>query len=114
MRAYSAAERRGPGSLRRFLLDLDAREANAIDGRTLGEVVELYFALDADPRLQGGLAPQTFWQFAGSTSAERQKRTERRSPSGPEADHRNRRSAGDRRFPLGASPALCRAEDLRL
>ncbi|MFI4977682.1 MAG: hypothetical protein ACHQHM_07530 [Thermoanaerobaculales bacterium] len=60
MREYSAAERRGPDSLRRFLLDLDAREANAIDGRTLGEVVELYFALDADPALDGGLAPQTF------------------------------------------------------
>jgi hypothetical protein len=60
MRDYSAAAGRGPDSLRRFLLDLDAKEANAIDGRTLGEVVELYFALDADPALEGGLAPATF------------------------------------------------------
>jgi integrase len=65
MRAYSAAERRGVDSLRRFLLDLDAKEANAIDGRTLGEVVKLYFALDANPALVGGLAPAT---FAGYTS----------------------------------------------
>jgi hypothetical protein len=60
MRDYSAAAGRGPDSLRRFLLDLDAKEANVIDGRTLGEVVELYFALDADPALEGGLAPATF------------------------------------------------------
>lgn len=61
MRDYSTAERRGIDSLRRFLLDLDAREANAeIDGRTLGEVIELYFALDADPTLEGGLAKATF------------------------------------------------------
>jgi hypothetical protein len=60
MRDYSAAAGRGPDSLRRFLLDLDAKEANAIDGRTLGQVVELYFALDADPELEGGLAPATF------------------------------------------------------
>jgi hypothetical protein len=59
-RDYLTAERRGPESLRRFLLDLDAQEANAMGGRTLGEVVELYFALDADPALEGGLAPQTF------------------------------------------------------
>jgi integrase len=61
MRDYRAAERRGPESLRRFLLDLDAKEANGTrDGRTLGEVAELYFALDADPDLEGGLAPATF------------------------------------------------------
>lgn len=58
---YCAAERRGPESLRRFLLDLDAKDASrVVDGRTIGEVIELYFALDADPTLQGGLAPRTF------------------------------------------------------
>jgi hypothetical protein len=60
---YCAAERRGRDSLRRFLLDLDAKEANSLDGldgRTLGKVVELYFSLDADPALEGGLAPATF------------------------------------------------------
>lgn len=37
---YITAERRGPDSLRRFLLDLDAREANGVaDTRTIGEVV---------------------------------------------------------------------------
>ncbi len=36
------------------------REANESEGRTIGEIVELYFALDADPSLDGGLAPATF------------------------------------------------------
>lgn len=57
---YSAAERRGPESLRRFLLDLDAQEASEAEGRTLGEIVELYFELDAHPDLEGGLAPSTY------------------------------------------------------
>ena len=40
MDAYVAAERRGPDSLRRFLLDLDAKEANqAEESRSLGEVL---------------------------------------------------------------------------
>jgi hypothetical protein len=60
MRDYSAASQRGEDSLRRFLLDLDAREASEVDGRTLAEVVEMYFALDADPELEGGLAQSTF------------------------------------------------------
>jgi hypothetical protein len=58
---YNRALQHGPESLRRFLLDLDAREANGThDGRTLGNVGELYFALDADPDVEGGLAPTTF------------------------------------------------------
>jgi hypothetical protein len=57
---YSNAERRGAHSLRRFLLDLDASEACEAEERTLGQVVELYFALDADPTLEDGLAPSTF------------------------------------------------------
>ncbi len=61
MRDYSRAAQLGPESLRRFLLDLTAREANGTrEGRTLGEVAELYFAVDADPDLEGGLAPATF------------------------------------------------------
>ncbi len=60
---YLTAERRGPDSLLRFLLDLDAKEANQLDARTIGEVVELYFALDADPTLEGGLAPSTFESY---------------------------------------------------
>jgi integrase len=60
MRDYSAAERRGPDSLERFLRDLDAKEANVSDGRPFGQVIELYFALDADLALEGGLAPATF------------------------------------------------------
>jgi hypothetical protein len=44
MDAYVTAERRGPDSLRRFLLDLDAKEANqAEESRSIGEVLELLF-----------------------------------------------------------------------
>jgi integrase len=58
---YSTAAARGIESLRRFLLDLDAFDAHvAQDGRTLAEVVQLWFALHADPRNEGGLAPATF------------------------------------------------------
>ncbi len=42
MDAYITAERRGRESLRRFLLDLDAKEANEREARTIGEVIELY------------------------------------------------------------------------
>ncbi|HEY5343387.1 MAG TPA: hypothetical protein VIJ66_06975 [Solirubrobacteraceae bacterium] len=63
MEDYCTAERRGIESLRRFLLDLDATEANAVDARTIGEVVELYFALDADPSIESGLAPTTFARY---------------------------------------------------
>jgi hypothetical protein len=63
MRDYCAAERRGPDSLERFLRDLDAQEANAVDGRTLGSIVAMYFALDADPELEGGLARATFASY---------------------------------------------------
>lgn len=65
IRDYNKAAQFGPESLRRFLLDLDAREANGTrEGRTLGEVAELYFALDADPDLEGGLAPATFDSYS--------------------------------------------------
>ena len=63
MADYCAAERRGPDSLERFLRDLDAQEANAVDGRTLGSIVAMYFALDADPELEGGLARATFASY---------------------------------------------------
>jgi hypothetical protein len=39
---YITAERRGRESLRRFLLDLDAKEANEREERSIGEVLELY------------------------------------------------------------------------
>jgi transposase len=45
MHAYVTAERRGRDSLRRFLLDLDAKEANEVEARTIGEVIDLYFEL---------------------------------------------------------------------
>jgi hypothetical protein len=61
---YITAERRGRESLRRFLLDLDAKEANAAEaGRTIGEVLELYLALNAHPRNEGGLAPSTYERY---------------------------------------------------
>ncbi|HEV3319533.1 MAG TPA: hypothetical protein VG053_07365 [Solirubrobacteraceae bacterium] len=61
---YITAERRGRESLRRFLLDFDAKEANAAEaGRTIGEVLELYLALNAHPRNEGGLAPSTYERY---------------------------------------------------
>jgi integrase len=63
MDEYVTAERRGRDSLRRFLLDLDAKEANDAEARTIGALVELYFELDAHPSNQGGLAPRSFQQY---------------------------------------------------
>lgn len=63
---YVTAERRGQDSLRRFLLDLDAREANAAsDSRTIGEIVQLYFAFNA-PDTADGLANSTFRTYSWS------------------------------------------------
>jgi hypothetical protein len=60
---YITAERRGKDSLRRFLLDLDAKEANAAEARTIAEVLELYLAVSAHPRNEGGLAPSTYARY---------------------------------------------------
>lgn len=56
---YIAAERRGRDSLRRFLLDLDAKEANELEARTIGQLLELYLQVNAHPKNPGGLAPST-------------------------------------------------------
>jgi hypothetical protein len=61
---YVTAERRGRHSLRRFLLDLDAKEANEAEGRTIAEVVELFLETDAHPRNEEGLAPATYADYA--------------------------------------------------
>jgi hypothetical protein len=60
---YIAAERRGRDSLRRFLLDLDDKEANEAEGRPIAQVVELFLETDAHPRNEEGLAPATFEQY---------------------------------------------------
>jgi hypothetical protein len=60
MSDYVTAERRGPDGLRRFLLDLDAKEANEAEGRTLAQILELFLELDAHPRNEEGLAPTTY------------------------------------------------------
>jgi len=60
---YITAERRGRDSLRRFLLDLDAKEINEAEGRAIGEVLELYLAVSAHPRNEGGLAPSTYDRY---------------------------------------------------
>jgi integrase len=60
---YITAERRGRESLRRFLLDLDAKEANLVETRTIAEVLELYLAINAHPRNEGGLAPSTYERY---------------------------------------------------
>ncbi len=60
---YVTAERRGRESLRRFLLDLDAKEANEREGRSIGAVLELYLHVNAHPRNEGGLAPTTYERY---------------------------------------------------
>lgn len=60
MHDYTTAERRGRDSLRRFLLDLDAKEANETEGRTIAQILELFLEVDAHPRNQEGLAPSTY------------------------------------------------------
>jgi hypothetical protein len=57
---YITAERRGRDSLRRFLLDLDAKEANEAEGRTIAQILELVMELDAHPRNEEGVAPTTY------------------------------------------------------
>jgi integrase len=63
MHDYSTAERRGHNSLRRFLLDLDATEANKVEGRTIAQILELFMELDAHPRNEEGLAPSTYAHY---------------------------------------------------
>jgi hypothetical protein len=61
--AYVAAERLGNDSLRRFLLDLDAAEADAENaGRTAGQLLQAYFAAIA-PWQVGGVAKTTFYSY---------------------------------------------------
>jgi integrase len=60
---YISAERRGRDSLRRFLLDLDAKEANERETRSIGEMLELYLQVNAHPRNEGGLAPTTYERY---------------------------------------------------
>jgi len=68
MDEYVSAERRGLESLRRFLLDLDAKEANVVTStRTIGDVIELYFAFNA-PDTKDGLARSTFKTYRHSAS----------------------------------------------
>jgi integrase len=65
---YMAAERRGRDSLRRFLLDLDAKEANrSTTGQSIGEVIQLYFAFNA-PETADGLAQTTFRSYRHSAN----------------------------------------------
>lgn len=68
MDGYVTAERRGRDSLRRFLLDLDAKEANDAEARTLGEVIALYLAVNAHPRNEGGLAPSTYERYESTAN----------------------------------------------
>src|SRR5580658_5114335 len=59
MRDYVSAERRGSHSLRRFLLDLDAKDASNAAAQTIGDVIQLYLAFNA-PDTADGLAVTTF------------------------------------------------------
>jgi integrase len=60
---YITAERRGRDSLRRFLLDLDAKEANELEAHTIGQVLELYLQVNAHPSNPGGLARATYERY---------------------------------------------------
>jgi hypothetical protein len=60
---YITAERRGRESLRRFLLDLDAKETNELEARTIGQLLELYLKVNAHPSNPGGLAPSTYERY---------------------------------------------------
>lgn len=65
---YIAAERRGVHSLRRFLLDLDARDASGdATGKTIGDVIQLYFAFNA-PETADGLSASTFRTYGHSAN----------------------------------------------
>jgi hypothetical protein len=68
MQEYASAERRGPHSLKRFLLDLDAKDASLdVLERIIGEVIQIYFAFNA-PETADGLAPSTFRAYRHSAS----------------------------------------------
>jgi hypothetical protein len=65
---YIATERRGAHSLRRFLLDLDARDASGdTAGKTIGDVIQLYFAFNA-PETADGLSASTFRTYRHSAA----------------------------------------------
>jgi hypothetical protein len=53
MQDYVTAERRGRESLRRFLLDLDAKEANDLEARTIGELSNVLRAPQSDHVVSG-------------------------------------------------------------
>ena len=80
---YITAERRGPDSLRRFLLDLDAKEANQSESRSIGEVLELYLEVNAHPRNQGGLAPSTYERYVSTANRHLLGKPRHRSRGGP-------------------------------
>jgi hypothetical protein len=68
MQEYVSAERRGSHSLRRFLLDLDARDASGdVADKTIGEVIQLYFAFNA-PETADGLSVSTFRTYKHSAN----------------------------------------------
>jgi integrase len=69
MRAYTEAERFGRWSLRAFLLDEDAREAaGPPGGKALGEVVQMWFALDATRGSSSGLAEATYRAYKSAAN----------------------------------------------
>ena len=58
---YITAERRGRDSLRRFLLDLDAKEANEAEGaHDRARSSSCISPLNAHPRNEEGVAPSTY------------------------------------------------------
>jgi integrase len=80
---YITAERRGRSSLRRFLLDLDAKEANELEARTIGQVLELYLKVNAHPSNPGGLAPSTYERYESLVGLHMLDRPRRRGSGRP-------------------------------
>jgi hypothetical protein len=122
MEDYITAERRGRESLRRFLLDLDAKDASDLEARTIGEVLTLYLAVNAHPRNEGGLAPSTFERYeqirAGTCSishAPAAKAPSRRQPPGDWLSPRSRPFAltGRKRRARGVSRCSAKASQSR-
>jgi hypothetical protein len=68
MQEYVSAERRGSHSLRRFLLDIDARDDSSdVADQRIGEVIQLYFAFNA-PETAYGLSMSTFRAYRHSAN----------------------------------------------
>jgi hypothetical protein len=117
MNDYITAERRGRDSLRRFLLDLDAKEANEAEGRTIAQILELFLEVDAHPRNQEGVAPSTYTLYKSVLNCQppRQATTPTRQQTqvAPGGLRRRDRQNTSQLFQRAASPSCLARADAR-